>query len=161
MALARPQLLRHSGTGMTKNFSLSEAQRLLPELERLLRQAIEARRRLEEIEQEMQQTLTRIIMLGGIQLDPLRHATLRANKDAAGHKLEAVVTEIEATGAQVKDLDMGLLDFPCLLNGRSILLCWKLGEPAIEHWHGPDEGYAKRKKIDPSRFTTSRPGKPN
>ncbi len=146
---------------MAKNFSLSEAQNLLPELERRMRQAVEARRQLEEIEQEMQQTLTRIIMLGGIQLDPMRHATLRANKDATSHKLEEVVAEIEATGAQVKDLEMGLLDFPCLLNGRPILLCWKLGEPAIEHWHGLDEGYAKRKKIDPSRFSSSHPGKPN
>lgn len=146
---------------MGKNFSLSEAQNLLPTLERRLRQAIEARQHLEQIEQEQQQTLTRIIMLGGVQLDPVRHATLRSGKETASHKLEEAVSEIEATGAQVKDLDLGLLDFPCLLNGRPILLCWKLGEPAIEHWHGLDEGYAKRKKIDPARFVNRLPGKPN
>ncbi len=146
---------------MGKNFSLNEAQSLLPVLESLLRQAVEARRRLDEIEQEMQQTLTRIIMLGGVQLDPVHMAALRSGKDGANRKLEDAVAEIEATGAQVKDLEMGLLDFPCLLNGQPILLCWKLGEPAIEHWHGANEGFAKRKKIDPARFASHRPGKPN
>jgi hypothetical protein len=49
---------------------------------------------------------------------------------------------------QVKDIDIGLLDFPCEFEGRTILLCWKLGEPAITHWHGTDEGFASRKPID-------------
>jgi hypothetical protein len=49
---------------------------------------------------------------------------------------------------QVKDLDIGLLDFPCKVEGEILLLCWKLGEPAIAHWHGTGEGFAARKPID-------------
>jgi len=48
----------------------------------------------------------------------------------------------------VKDLEMGLLDFPCQVDDRVILLCWKLGEKTITHWHGTDEGYKYRKPID-------------
>jgi hypothetical protein len=49
---------------------------------------------------------------------------------------------------QVKDLGIGLLDFPCEVDGQKILLCWKLGEKAITHWHGIAEGFAGRKPID-------------
>jgi hypothetical protein len=49
---------------------------------------------------------------------------------------------------QVKDLDIGLLDFPCIVDGKVVLLCWKLGELTIGHWHGVDEGYGGRKRID-------------
>jgi len=58
------------------------------------------------------------------------------------------LAEIDATGVQVKDLDIGLLDFPCVVEGETVLLCWKLGEPAITHWHGVHEGFAGRKPID-------------
>jgi len=54
----------------------------------------------------------------------------------------------DATGVQVKDLDIGLLDFPCEVDGQTILLCWKLGEKSITHWHGTNEGFAGRKPID-------------
>jgi len=49
---------------------------------------------------------------------------------------------------QVKDLDIGLLDFPCAVDGKLILLCWKMGEKTIEHWHSMEEGFANRKPID-------------
>jgi len=48
----------------------------------------------------------------------------------------------------VKDLDIGLLDFPCEVEGKIVLLCWKMGEKSITHWHGTDEGFASRKQID-------------
>ena len=48
----------------------------------------------------------------------------------------------------MKDLDIGLLDFPCQVEGRTVLLCWKLGEKGITHWHDPSEGFAGRKPID-------------
>ena len=58
------------------------------------------------------------------------------------------MAEIDAIGVQVKDLDIGLLDFPCEVDGNTVLLCWKLGESGITHWHGTDEGFAGRKLID-------------
>jgi hypothetical protein len=58
------------------------------------------------------------------------------------------MAEIDAIGVQVKDLDIGLLDFPCEVDGSTVLLCWKLGEDGITHWHSVSEGFAGRKLID-------------
>jgi hypothetical protein len=59
------------------------------------------------------------------------------------------VNEIHERGAIVKDLDEGLVDFPALRGGEEILLCWRLGEDEVAHWHGLDEGFAGRKPLDP------------
>jgi hypothetical protein len=56
--------------------------------------------------------------------------------------------QIEDSGCIVKDLDVGLVDFPALLGEEQVLLCWKLGEPRIEYWHRNEEGFGGRKPID-------------
>jgi len=58
-----------------------------------------------------------------------------------------LIDRIEAYGCILKDLDLGLLDFPSMREGRPIYLCWKAGEAALSHWHGIDEGFADRKRI--------------
>ena len=58
------------------------------------------------------------------------------------------MNRIEAYGCVVKNLDLGLLDFPALRDGRPIYLCWKAGESTLGHWHGTDEGFANRKPLD-------------
>ena len=62
-------------------------------------------------------------------------------------------------GVQIKDLDIGLLDFPCLVEGKVVLLCWKLGEETITHWHGTDEGFAGRKVVDARIANAGRRGR--
>ena len=59
-----------------------------------------------------------------------------------------LINRIEAHGCVVKDLDLGLLDFPALRDGRPVYLCWKAGEPALTHWHGTDESFVDRKPLD-------------
>ncbi len=54
----------------------------------------------------------------------------------------------EQSGVLVKDLEKGLADFPTLLRGEEVYLCWKLDEDAIKFWHGTNEGFAGRKAID-------------
>ena len=135
-----------------RTFTLSEAQALLPVLEDLLRTAMRAHNRIEAIEQEMQALVSRILLSGGVQIDPLHTAGLKSERERLTQQLEDAVREIGASGAQLKDLDLGLLDFPCLLGGNIVLLCWKIGETEIEHWHGLDEGYAHRKPLDPSMY---------
>lgn len=137
---------------MAKIFTLSEAQTLLPILSNLLHSAMDAHHKVEERDGQLQRIITRVLLLGGVQLDPLKLAALRAERDKAAQLLKDSLAEIQAAGVQVKDLAIGLLDFPCLMEGRVVLLCWKLGEESIEHWHGTDEGFASRKKIDPSLF---------
>lgn len=73
---------------------------------------------------------------------------LDAELEQLSAALAACVERIGAEGVQVKDLDAGLLDFPALREGREILLCWQVGEPAIAWWHGADEGFAGRKPVD-------------
>ena len=66
-------------------------------------------------------------------------ARRKAEREKALQRAEDAVAEIDATGVQVKDLDIGLLDFPCVVGDDVILLCWKLGETKITHWHGTQE----------------------
>jgi hypothetical protein len=60
----------------------------------------------------------------------------------------ACVEKLEELGVTVKDLDLGLLDFPALLDGRVVELCWHVGEEAVAFWHEVGEGYAGRKPIN-------------
>ena len=58
------------------------------------------------------------------------------------------IAEIDAIGVQVKDLDSGLLDFPCRVDDKFVLLSWKLGETSIEHWHTLEAGFKGRQPLD-------------
>ena len=63
-------------------------------------------------------------------------------------KLDALVHSILDTGALVKDINIGLLDFPALRDGREVYLCWQLGEGEIAFWHEVEAGFAGRQSID-------------
>ena len=75
---------------------------------------------------------------------------LPVRADLEGHvqRVRESVAEIDAVGVQVKDLDAGLLDFPCRLDDQVVLLCWRMGETAIEHWHPVDSGFKDRQPLD-------------
>ena len=131
-----------------RTFTLDEAQSLLPVLESLLRTAIEAKKIVDEAETEQQALQHRIFLSGGMSLNIVPLARRKAERAKAEQQMKDALAEIDSTGVQVKDLDIGLLDFPCEVEGQTILLCWKLGEKAITHWHGVQEGFAGRKPID-------------
>jgi hypothetical protein len=131
-----------------RTFTLDEAQSLLPVLESLLRTAIQAKKVVDEAETEQQALEHRIFLSGGMFLNIVPLARRKAERTKAEQRVKDALAEIGSTGVQVKDLDIGLLDFPCEVDGQTILLCWKLGEKAITHWHGVEEGFAGRKPID-------------
>ena len=133
---------------MARTFTIAEAETLLPVLESLLRSAIDAKKLIEEVDAEHQALASRVFVNGGTAVDIMAVARRKAERDKALQKAKDAVAEIDATGVQVKDLDIGLLDFPCLVGEEVILLCWKLGEQGITHWHGVEEGFAGRKPID-------------
>jgi hypothetical protein len=133
-----------------QTFTLEEAQTLLPVLESLLRTAIDSKHLIEEVDDELQDTAHRVFLNGGMLLNVVKLARRKAEREKAVQRVKDAVAEIDATGVQVKDLDVGLLDFPCRVNGEIILLCWKLGEQGITHWHGTEEGFAGRKPINES-----------
>jgi hypothetical protein len=131
-----------------RTFTLDEAQTLLPVLESLLRTAIKAKQVIEEFEGEQQALNHRIFLNGGTHVDVVPLAKRKAERMKAEQHAKDALAEIDSIGVQVKDLDIGLLDFPCTVEGQIILLCWKLGEKTITHWHGTQEGFAGRKPID-------------
>ena len=131
-----------------RTFTLDEAQTLLPILESLLRHAIAGKKLIEEVDTELQDMAHRVFLNGGTLLNVVHLARRKAEREKAIRRIKDALAEIDATGVQVKDLDIGLLDFPCKVEGEILLLCWKLGESTITHWHGTNEGFASRKPID-------------
>ncbi len=145
---------------MSKTFTLGEAQTLLPVLESLLRRAQAAGVRAGELDSEMQALSQRIFLLGGMHVDVTATARRRAELDKNVQETKDTLAEIEAIGVQIKELDKGLLDFPCIVDGKTILLCWKLGEKEIGYWHSPEDGFAGRKPLD-ARFSKPERDRPN
>jgi len=131
-----------------RTFTLREAQSMLPILESLLRKSIEAKSLIDEIDQEFNALSERIFLNGGTLVDVRACAERRTQREKAIQVAKDTLSEINAIGVQVKDLDIGLLDFPCKVDGEIVLLCWKMGEPTISHWHSTEEGYAGRRPID-------------
>ncbi len=133
---------------MSKNFTLSEAQTLLPVLEALLRRAQAAARRAEALEREMSELQQSIFLSGGMHVDVAAAARRRAQRDKAEQEAKDTLGEIDAIGVRVQNLAAGLLDFPCVVEGRTVLLCWRLGEPAIAYWHAEGDGVSGRRPVE-------------
>jgi hypothetical protein len=131
-----------------RTFTLEEAQSLLSVLESLLRTSIDGKKLIESVDAELQETAHRVFLNGGMFLNIVHLARRKAEREKSIQRVRDAMAEIDAIGVQVKDLDIGLLDFPCKVDGNIVLLCWKLGEEGITHWHGTDEGFAARKPID-------------
>jgi hypothetical protein len=140
-----------------KLFTLTEAERTRREVEPVLIEAIEARRRLTPLDEELTALAGRIQWSGGLAVAYEPAARLRFERDRLAESLKASLEKIHATGCLVKDLEMGLLDFPSIVNNEEVYLCWRLGEERIRFWHRQDEGYSGRKPIDPADSGSSNP----
>ena len=82
---------------------------------------------------------------GGIA--PREVADASSELERAAAAVTSCVERIHDLGALVKDLDTGLVDFPARHRGRDVLLCWRLGEDEVAHWHGLEEGFAGRRPL--------------
>src|SRR5581483_1742750 len=129
---------------MPRFFTLPEAEKLLPQVREAIRAAISFKAECERVEVEWQTFTRRIAMLGGMQVDLARFEEQKKRREAAAHDLEQAVERVHQIGCLVKDLDIGLIDFPTLYQGQEVYLCWKLGEAGIQFWHGVDEGFRGR-----------------
>lgn len=141
---------------MARHFRIEDAQELLPALEEKLRRALHIKSELVNAAAAVQAVSQRVTMVGGALLDRKQFIQLRGRQDALAERLKETIEEIQDYGCQIKDLDVGLLDFPTLFHGAEVLLCWKLGEPTIAFWHGVDEGFRGRKQIDEDFLTNHR-----
>jgi hypothetical protein len=147
--------------GKQKTFTLEEAHTLLPVLRSLIKRAMDDKSVIEAVEKELQDLKHRILLSGGLFVDVPAVARRRAERDKAFQDIKDTLAEIDAIGVQVKDLDIGLLDFPCVVEDEIVLLCWKYGENKIEFWHGMEEGFRGRKPIDERILRGKKKEKPN
>jgi hypothetical protein len=130
--------------------TLAEAERLRQEVEPLVIEAVEQRRRVVELEGRLTELVQRIQFTGGLAVDLRQAYELRRAHERAVETLRSTVERVEERGCLLKDLDLGLVDFPGRLNGEEIFWCWRLGEDRIRFWHRRDEGFAGRKPIFPT-----------
>lgn len=82
---------------------------------------------------------------GGLGPGDLPEAAAAIQREA--DEIAECVRRLDELGVQVKSLEQGLLDFPSVRDGEDVLLCWQVGEPAVEYWHGLEEGFAGRKPL--------------
>jgi hypothetical protein len=142
-----------------RNYTAAQVEELIPGLERIFTQILQLRVGLRAIEQKLERA--------GVTIDPDEEAEEEANvashappppEPSAIRQARAVfrgyyealsdgLEQIRALGGEVKDLDMGLVDFPGRLGAEDILLCWRLGEKRIEFWHPVDGGFANRRPL--------------
>ena len=145
-----------------KTFTLDEAQSLLPVLESLLKRAIDGKKAAEEVESALAELARRIYLSGGMRVDGAKVARQRAEMDEHLKLVRESIAEIDSIGVQVKDLEAGLLDFPCRMDDQVVLLCWRMGETSIEHWHTMESGFQGRQPVDERfRRRTNSGGRPN
>lgn len=121
------------------NAALEQVRPLVEKMVAYRRAHVEALARQEELEERIKGNG------GGIPPSTLADAAEEVEREARA--LARTIDEIDEHGAQVKDLDEGLIDFPALRDGETVLLCWKLDEDEIGYWHGVEDGFAGRRPL--------------
>ncbi len=132
---------------MARFFSLQEAQELLPHVQAWLDEASDAKAAADEIEGQLHALAAHITMSGGVEIDPVAVVKKKLGRQQEAERAQAAVKAIEDAGCLLKDLERGLVDFPALLDGKEVYLCWQRGEERIEFWHRMEAGFAGRRRI--------------
>ena len=125
-------------------FTLDEALALLPTVRQLLTEIQARRREIEERSAALDRLLAATGGNGYLAADVTR--AREALAQAAG-QLQRLMTDLDETGAELKGIDEGLIDFRAQREGREVYLCWRLGEECIAYWHDLDTGYAGRQPL--------------
>jgi hypothetical protein len=155
-AILAPEVINRQ---MPRFFTVFEAERLIPEVQGLLRSLLQLREDYQRTETELHGCLQRISVAGGMIPPRDKIGQLRNRKDAAARGLQTSLKKLEEIGCLLKDIDTGLVDFPTLYHGQEVYLCWKLGEGNIAYWHHVDAGFPGRQAID-SEFLAQHRGDP-
>jgi hypothetical protein len=129
-----------------RHFTPEEANDALVEVRPLVERMV-AHRRAHSEALERQEELEGRIRGNGGGIPPAQLAEAAAEVEREARSLAQVIDEIGEYGAEVKDLDEGLIDFPALRRGETVLLCWQLGEDRIRYWHTVEDGFAGRQPL--------------
>ena len=131
---------REEGQNLEKVFTLSEANRLIPQLEEHLNAVKLGKAVLIRTKNEVKKASSKAQFGGGTFAGPPYITALE--------QISENLQVVQEMGVLVKDVDMGLCDFPYLLDGRIVYLCWKLGESEIRWWHEVSSGYRDRQPLE-------------
>ncbi|MCG0238925.1 MAG: DUF2203 domain-containing protein [Firmicutes bacterium] len=140
-------------------FTLAEANACIPELERIIRH-------LQSLLSEMEEKLNRLreekerARKAGVRVDASTFFAQEAELDFLKLEAQSHINRIKEMGAVLQDIHSGLVDFPALVDGQEVLLCWRLGEPSVQYYHGLTEGFVGRKPVPPEWLKESPPGQP-
>jgi len=126
-------------------FTVEQANRTLPLVRKIVEDVVQQHRHWREAILELD------LVASSLRADdPGERATMleRAVQSLA-REIDGYKRELEDLGIQLKDPRLGLVDFPSEMAGRTVLLCWRLGEPEVQYWHEIDSGYAGRQPLSP------------
>ena len=129
-----------------RHFTPEEAKAALADVRPVVEQMV-AHRRAHVEAQARQEELEGSIRGNGGGFPPAELAEAAAEVEREARELAHTIDELTKLGVEVKDIDEGLVDFPALRRGETVLLCWKLGEDDIEYWHTLEDGFAGRRPL--------------
>jgi hypothetical protein len=129
-----------------RHFTPEEANEALAEVGPLVERMVEHRRAHVEALARQEELEGRIRGNGG-GIPPATLAAAAAEVESEARELAKAIDEIVEHGVEVKDVDEGLVDFPALRHGETVLLCWQLGEDEIRYWHTVEDGFAGRREL--------------
>jgi len=124
---------------MPKHFTIEQANDALVALRPIIAEILEIRQTILERQPEVWPSLQKAVGNGGSK------AASQVALEFA--RMDALVRQIQASGALLKDINIGLLDFPSLREGREVYLCWRYGEDSVQYWHDLDAGYTGRQNL--------------
>ena len=129
-----------------RQFTLEEANALLPRLRDLLFQIQESKANNDRLEEQAEEYAQHVSSNGHVVEKKLNEARQELAKAAA--EVNSLIEKVNDLGCEVKDIDEGLVDFRSEREGRDVYLCWKLGEPEIRWWHELETGFAGRVPLE-------------
>lgn len=129
-----------------RTFTVQEANAALPLVRAIVRDLVEASRDVVERRERLS------FLIGGRsrdKQDPYREelAQIEDELEKDSRQLQEYVAELRQLGVEPKSATEGLVDFPAVIDGRLVYLCWKMGEPEVLHWHELDAGFAGRQPL--------------
>jgi hypothetical protein len=134
-----------------KTFTVEEAEAMIPKLEPIMSSIMEHKRSAFKIGEELNDLQREARKSSGSGVEPSALINKQTELEFMIEIISEGLEEIERLGAHPKDLDIGLVDFPSVLEGESVLLCWRYGEKSIDYYHGNSEGFAGRKPLKRDR----------
>ncbi len=127
-------------------FTVDHANRTLPLVRRIIEDVVREHRRWQEAIVELD------LLVSGVRADLPDPGAVALEREIQGiaREIDQFQTELESLGIQLKDRRIGLIDFPSEMDGRRVLLCWRLGEASVQFWHDENTGYAGRQPLSPT-----------